>query len=353
MKLIKTALSVLCLIGLFYACSSSDDDFGSGPEVDKCLGLGENQFRLSIQETFTALPGKVSIFFKVNDMDGNPVPGLTASNFNIFEKGRNDNCYKPISPSESNGRISPNSQVFNTNTLLVLDLSNSVLSTSLEELKTASVSFIDEVMPATPDEQFRMAIYWFDGEDALHELNPLTSSSEELKASIDSITADISDDPSTDLYGAVIKATDSATAILKENEDNDILAASSVVVFTDGTDQAARYKESDAINKVNNANENISFFSIGLGSEIDENVLKAIGKTAYAVAENKEELEATFRQISQNVAGQAHSYYLFEYCSPKRDGSGVNQLVIQAVKGEEQGAIESEFDATGFTSGCE
>ncbi|MDG3581960.1 MULTISPECIES: vWA domain-containing protein [Galbibacter] len=352
MKLFKTILSVLCIVTMFTACGSSDDDFASGPDVDDCLGLGDPQLKLSIQDTYTTLPGKVSVFFKVNTLEGEPVSNLTANNFSIYEKGRNDNCYKPISPSESNGRISPNSQIFNTNTLLVLDLSNSVLSSSLEELKTASVSFVEEVMPATPDEKFKMAIYWFDGSDELHELNALTSDRAALTTAIDSITSDISQDPSTDLYGAVIKSTDIATGILQENEELDILAASSVVVFTDGTDQAARYSESDAINKVKNADENISFFTIGLGNEIDENVLTQIGKTGSAFASNKEELEDTFQDISENVAGQANSYYLFEYCSPKRDGSGVNQLVIQAKRGEEQGAIQTEFDATGFTGGC-
>ncbi|MCF8715749.1 VWA domain-containing protein [Joostella atrarenae] len=353
MKLIKTIFSVLCLVSLFYACGSSDDDFSSGSGVDDCLGLGEEQLSLTIQETFTTLPGKVSVFFKVNTKDGEPVSNLESSNFNIFEKGRNDNCYKPISPSESNGRISPDTQIFNTNTLLVLDLSNSVLSSSLEELKAASVSFIDEVMPADADEQYKMAIYWFDGEDVLHELNPLTSSRAELTAAIEGITDDISNDPSTDLYGAVIKSTEIATGILNENQENDILAASSVVIFTDGTDQAARYKESDATNAVKNANENISFFTIGLGDEIDKNVLEEIGKTGYAFANDKDDLEDTFEEISDNVAGQASSYYLFEYCSPKRDGSGVNLLVIQAVQGENQGAVQTEFNAEGFTGGCE
>ena len=63
-----------------------------------------------------------------------------------------------------------------------------------------------------------------------------------------------------------------------------------------------------------------------------------------------QEEEDTFEEISDNVAGQAKSYYLFEYCSPKR--SGVNDLIIQAVQGQNQGAIRTKFDATGFTGGC-
>ena len=60
-------------------------------------------------------------------------------------------------------------------------------------------------MPEDETESVKMAIYWFDGEDQLHLLNELTPSTTELKASIEGIGQGISSDPSTDLYGAVIK----------------------------------------------------------------------------------------------------------------------------------------------------
>lgn len=359
-KLLVGLLGLTALAFVINACGSYNDDdgsFGNIPDgsndVDKCLGFGEAQLKLTIQDKYTTLPGKVSVFFKVNDMEGNPVSGLSATNFTIYEQGRNDDCFNTISPSESQARISPNAQIFNTNTLLVLDLSNSVLSTSLQELKEASITFIESVMPVSASDAKKMAIYWFDGEDELHLLNELTSDRSTLVNAIDGITADISNDPSTDLYGAVIKSTNIATDLIAENEKESIISASSIVIFTDGTDQASRYTENDALKKVNEANENISFFTIGLGSEIDEEVLTDIGKTSSAFASNKEELVTTFNEISLKVSGQANSYYLFEYCSPKRDGSGVNNLVIQAKQGSKQGAVQTKFDATGFTGGCE
>ena len=67
-----------------------------------------------------------------------------------------------------------------------------------------------------------MAIYWFDGQDVLHELQPLTSSKTALKAAIDGIQENISEDPSTDLYGAVIKSTDIAVGLLNEMIKRDL-----------------------------------------------------------------------------------------------------------------------------------
>ena len=355
--------SVFTMLFLAFSCGNADDDInldlnfgdglGKGIPVDDCLALGESDLVLSIQEQYTTLPGKVSILFKVSDTDGSPVAGLTADQFTIYEQGRNDACFNTISQSESQARISSNSQIFNANTILVLDLSNSVLSSSLDELKMASVSFVNNVMPTTSEESYKMAIYWFDGEDELHLLNDLTSSKQELVDAINSITDDISNDPSTDLYGAVIKSTKIAEDLLKESIKNEIIGAASVVVFTDGTDQASRYTEADALKKVNDASANISFFTIGLGAEIDTQVLTDIGKTYSVFAGNAEELENTFNDISIKISERANSFYLFEYCSPKRDGSGDNNLVIQVVDGNQKGAVQTEFSANGFTGGCE
>lgn len=361
MKALLWRFAAICIAIMTASCGNAEDDvgfnlnngLGKGKPADACLNLGSNDLVLSIQEQFTTAPGKISIFFKVSDQLGNPVSGLTASQFTIYEQGRNDACFNTISSAESFARISPNSQIFNNNTLLVLDLSNSVLANSLQELKMASIGFIENVMPAETNESFKMAIHWFDGENVLHELQPLTASRQQLIEAINSINQDISNDPSTDLYGAVIKATDIAAGLLQESVSNDVIGAASIVLFTDGTDQASRFSEQEALTKVDRADPNISFFTIGLGSEIDAEVLADLGKTYSVFAGNKEELETTFNDISQRVSERANSFYLFEYCTPKRDGSGENNLVIQVKEGNRQGAVQTKFDATGFTAGCE
>jgi len=355
-------LSLFLFVLTIFSCGNADDnvpfdfdqsgELGKGKPVDDCLDLGDNELLLSIQEQFTTLPGKVSILFRVSDNDGNPVSGLVANDFTIYEQGRNDTCFNTISTSESFARISPNSQIFNNSTILVLDLSNSVLSSSLDELKTATISFINNVMETEMD-SFKMAIHWFDGEDKLHELNPLTTSKQELIAAINGITTDISDDPSTDLYGAVIKSTKIASDLLAQSTEDEVIEASSVVIFTDGTDQASRYTKDAALKKVNEADSNISFFTIGLGSEIDTQILADLGKTSSVFATNKDELETKFNDISERISERANSFYLFEYCSPKRDGSGENNLAIQVSKGSLQGAVQTKFSAKGFTGGCE
>lgn len=348
----KFNLLILGILSLFIiSCSSRDDDAVGNNGID-CLNLGDEQLVLTIQESFTTLPAKVSVFFKVNDEQGGPVAGLDATNFRILEKGQNDDCFNEISSLESSAVISSNAQIFVTTTFLVLDLSNSVLASSLTELKTASNSFIDNVMPSTPQDAYQMGIYWFDGEDILHELQAPATDAAVLQAAINGIDQDISNDPSTDLYGAIIKATDIAESTITSFETQDIFAASSIVLFTDGTDQAARYTEEEALSSVTNANDNISFFTIGLGAEIDQIILGRVGTEGSVFADNSDDLITVFNEISNNVSGQANSFYLFEYCSPKRDGSGINDLLIQAIVNDDTGIITTSFDATGFTGGC-
>lgn len=345
--------SLILLTILTTGCSSRDDDGGEGNDSIDCLNLGPQNLDIIIQESFTTLPSQVSVFFKVNDSNGNGISGLTPSNFTIFEQGRNDDCFNQISSSEASASISPNAQIFANNTLLILDLSNSVLSESLPELKIAASSFIATVMPAIATESFKMGIYWFDGEDILHELQNPTSMAQELQDAIEGIDQDISNDPSTDLFGAIIKSVDIASTIIEDFENEEIFAAVSVVIFTDGSDQAARFTEEQALNAVSNADDDINFFTIGLGSEIDEEVLSEVGTSGSVFVDQSEELESVFNDISNDVSEQANSFYLFEYCSPKRDGSGENNLVIQVIDDTQNGIVQTTFDATDFSAGCQ
>ncbi|MEM9847828.1 MAG: VWA domain-containing protein [Bacteroidota bacterium] len=299
---------------------------------------------LIVQNEFESLPAKVSVFFKVETLDGTPVAGLTESDFTILE---ND---KLISEDEAARQISPRAQRFAYSTLLILDLSASVTNNRLPRLKEAAKLFINSVIPDNSDGSIEVAISWFDGEDKLHELHEFTSNKGALTDAIESITPDISLDNSTDLFGAVIKGVDIIEDVFFEYQNDDRISAASVVVFTDGTDQAARFTEERALQAVLDADESISFYSIGLGNEIDEGVLQRIGRDDFAFAENTNQLIETFERIAGIVSDDANSYYLFEYCSPKRNGQ--HDVTIEATFENLQGSVTTQFDAAGFGGGC-
>ena len=334
---------LMCLLVLFAACNSDDpgDDFGLNGDL-----------KIEILNQHTANPAKVSVFFKVEERNGTPVAGLSEDNFTIYEKGRNDADFLPISADEAERKISAKGQVFLHNTLLVLDLSGSVTNNSLQELKDAAKVFVDETIPADASDVYSMSIYWFDGSDSLYQLVADSRDNMTLKAGIDNLTATMSNDNSTDLYGAVLKSHTIAEDRIQYFQQQDIIHAVSVVIFTDGTDRAGRHGKTEALSAVTTASEGISYFTIGLGAEIDQEVLREIGQAGHVFANDRGELTLKFHEIAGLVWAEANSYYLFEYCTPKRDGSGESDLRLQVTQGDKIGAEDTRFDATGFGGGC-
>ncbi|MEZ4954868.1 MAG: VWA domain-containing protein [Saprospiraceae bacterium] len=346
-------LSLLSLLFLTFGCK--DDDLPFNDCFQKPKGNANLNITL-LDSVMVTLPSKVSVFFKLTDENGNPVGFLEPDNFEIYEKGLNDQCPRVISESEAARKISGKEQIFNHTTMLVLDLSGSVLQQTLEPLKNAATDFIDAIMPDTTDNSTQMGIWWFDGEDLLHTLVPVTSSKSTLKLGILAIDPNISSDASTDLYGAVIKSAAKATDILDVNQAGDMIAAASVVIFTDGRDRANRYTRNEAVTAVANTSQDISFFTIGVGSETEAADLVAFGRNGYVPAANAGQLASVFENVASLVSNEANSYYLFEYCSPIRSGTS-NGLIIEASfrKSNETlfGYFETTFDATGFGGGCQ
>lgn len=348
MKQLILIFGLLSLVFIGNSCKDDDAEFG-----DCWKTPNKSQLKLTLLEGPTiSLPSKISIFFKVTDENNNPVGYLKEENFVIYEKGINDSCPRVISAFEAKRKISGRQQVFNHTTLLVLDLSGSVLQQSLQQVKDAANAFVEQIVPPLPDPSISMGIYWFDGEDVLHELKPVTNNLVELKNAINGINQNISNDNSTDLYGAVIKASAKANSILAQYQAVDVTSATSIVLFTDGEDRANRYPKQTAYDAVSNSAKEISWFTLGVGNEINVLDLQKIGRNGFFQAASVSTLTNVFKQIAQVVNNEANSYYFFEYCSPIRNGSS-NGLVIEAYEGNEVGFLQANFDATGFTGGCQ
>jgi VWFA-related protein len=305
---------------------------------------------INIQDEYTSTPSNVSVFFKVELSDGTPVSGLTEDDFTIYEQGRNDENYKVISKDEADRVISDNAPVFNYNTILLLDLSGSVINSKLKALQDAAIEFVNEAL-SSENTSTEVGVWWFDGADKLHRLINFTNQKVDLIKAINGIDASLSKDRSTDLFGAIMKGTELAESTIAQSALEDVLAAASIIVFTDGTDQAARYARDQALDAINKADQSINYYTIGLGNEIDNDILKKIGKTSSVFAEDTTKLKDKFKEIANLISGEANSYYLFQYCTPKRDGSGISKLRIEVENEMGKGTKDTQFDATGFTSG--
>lgn len=310
---------------------------------------GSNRFEMELIESKAETPAKVRLFFKIDLGQEHLFETLQPSDFDIYEDG------SLISRLESEAQIQREEGEFLFASILLLDLSASVLNdTELPSVKSAANSFINSVMPLESDETFgsqEMAVYWFDGEEEVHLLVPFTTDRLALTSGISSINESISADKSTNLNGAVVQGLSIMNSRLTEARLNpDISAAGSLVIFTDGTDQASRVSTREAQNAVKNAGTDNAIFTIGLGDEIDEKVLDDFGSNGFELAENSFDLNSSFLAVAQKVESESKSFYVLEYCSPKR--SGEHTIELRANFEDSFGSFRTKFNADGFVGGC-
>ncbi|MBN2108059.1 MAG: VWA domain-containing protein, partial [Deltaproteobacteria bacterium] len=242
-------------------------------------------------------PSNIYLFFTVEDGNGKPVTGLQNKDFEIYE----DDI--PISQLEGSQTIFPNPSVYTMATVLLLDMSGSLLNADpsiFASLKDSAAAFLDNVAGEQGQE---VAIYYFDGQAQIHKLAEFSNDIASLKATIQSLTAEgikaaAGWDPSTNLNGAVqqgLAALDAA----RTATGTDKLFIGTLVTFTDGTDQAHLVSDEAAVASVTAATH--YSFTIGLGGEIDESHLKNLGRSGFAFAGDAEELNAAFNEIADTI----------------------------------------------------
>jgi hypothetical protein len=325
-----------------------------------------------IQSTSTA-PSNVAVYFRVATEDGTPIPELTAEQFEIYEDDQ------LVSTFESKQTIL-NPEVAATHfTLLLVDMSGSVSESGAKEQVVAAASLFTQQVEGNNV----VGVYAFDGSAELHPISvfptpPKAGANETAKAKakaradaqtqggIEQLTAFETKDTSTNLNGAIVegvKVLDEALA-LAENP----LRFGTLVVFTDGTDRAARVSRDDMLQAI--AGSPYEVFAIGLGGEISEDDLKAIGRSGTALAQDRDAVTKAFEEVGATINGITRSYYLLSYCSPARAGQHQVRVVAKVDdpkakakaeakgKGDKpvkqlEGELSQEFDAEGFEAGCD
>ncbi len=358
MKL-KTNLILVLSTLLFISC---DCFLGIGPECDdpeeETTGALANEFNVIIQDvkTFnnsTDIPtnsNTIEVYFKLNDIQDNPVPNRTESFFEIFEKTSEDNEFNLISVNEANRTIDPDRADFKYFNTIVLDLSGSVIAdeVGLNLLKNATTKFINTIYSQITAENLLTSIIWFDGTENITVLQDFTSDQGLLVSQVETISADLPSDSSTNLNGAIVQSLSYLRTNMNSQAANFIVSGS-LLIFTDGTDQANEVSTSAALNAVEQAKATVNLYSVGLGSEIDSDVLNAVGYSGAFFADNINALETEFLVVAQQIEDQANSYYLMRYCSPKRNGN--NEVKIGIKNKGSQGGIAT-FNAANFEDNC-
>ncbi len=282
-------------------------------------------------------PSNVAVYFAVDDSDGEPVADLLASDFSIYEDG------KLVSRDESRQSIINPEVAAVHYTLLLVDMSASVTeSDQVGKIVEAATQFVDRVEPFQ-----KVAVYAFDGSPELYEVTPFTESESRASEGLGKLATFTTRDPSTNLHGAIVQAIDKLEAGLSQAKVP--LHFGTIVVFTDGTDRAARVPYQQMLDSIE-ASEH-AMFAIGVGNEIDDTTLSRIGANGYIRVENTAELTDAFNQIGDRIVRFTRRYYLLSYCSPAR--AGRHNVTIEATAKGKKGELTYDFDASGFGPGCD
>ncbi len=300
-------------------------------------GCGLN---LKLVDASVRKPSNVAVYFSVTDGKKQPVPNLTADRFKIYEDGG------LISPFESKQTILNPEVAAVQYTLLLMDMSGSVVASGqVGPLVEAASGFADRV-----GQTQQVAVYAFDGQKEIHPIVGFTSGGGSVRSGIASLGSFRPKDPSTNLNGAVIEGLQ---VLAKQMEHAaQPLRFGTLVVFTDGSDRAHRVTREDLMKALDQYQDAVNIFVIGVGGEIDEGELRAIGRAGAVLSKKPEEVKAAFEKIAATVEGFTKSFYLLSYCSPSR--AGQHDVEIKADAGDAgAGSLTYHFNAEGFGPQCD
>ena len=287
-------------------------------------------------EAATQRPSNVALFYAV-DRRGDPVADLLANDFNIYEDGQ------LVSINESRQTIINPEVAAVHYTLVLVDMSASVTASDrLPQISAAATQFVGDV-----GKQQRVAVYAFDGGKDLYEISPFQASEARATQGLRTLQTFRSRDPSTNLNGAVLLALDRLAAAIASSSVP--LRFGSLVVFTDGTDRAARVPLQDMLHAVEESPYDV--YAIGVGDEIQDRTLRRMGKSGNIRIEDSSASATAFRDIGDRILRAGKRFYLLSYCSPAR--AGVHRVSVEAHYDGARGSVEYDFDATGFGPGCD
>ncbi len=287
-------------------------------------------------------PSNVWVFFTVDRGKKDPVGGLSASDFKIYQDG------KLISEFESKQTIQNPEVAAVMYTMLLVDMSGSVTeSGQADTLVEAAKGFADRVGKTQ-----KVGVYAFDGEAKLHSVVPFTETQGQVQGGLDGLRKYKPKDPSTNLHGAVIEAL---RELKKElDKDRKPLKFGTLVLFTDGTDQAHRASLDDMKKELEDDKyKDYEKFSIGVGAEIDKKLLDTVGTDGTELASDKNKVKEAFDKMAARIEAHTKRFYLLSYCTPAREGEHEVTVEARTKNPDGSGSLTYKFDAKGFSPECD
>jgi hypothetical protein len=283
-------------------------------------------------------PNNVWVFFTVDAGKDDPVGGLTAEDFKIYEDG------DLISKYESKQTIQNPEVAAVMYTMLLVDMSGSISeSGQADALVDAAKSFSDKVGKSQ-----KVGIYAFDGAKEIHSVTPFTEAQGQVEGGLEGLRKYKAKDPSTNLNGAVVEGLKELKKQL--DKEKKPLKFGTLVVFTDGTDRAARVTRDEMKEEIRKDDyKNYELLAIGVGAEIEKSHLDDVGRDGTELATDQAKVKDAFDKMAARIDAHMKRFYLLSYCTPARKGE--HEVTIEANRKqpkESSGSLKYKFNAEAF-----
>jgi hypothetical protein len=287
-------------------------------------------------------PANVAIYVGVTNQ-GEPLTDLDASSFRIYE---NDVL---LSPDRIKTTILPRELVTSEHVVLLVDLSGDVTDAERATYTQAIEGFVRKLQTTLP-----VTVFAFSGSEAPKKVGEYARAVVgATEPSAIKLVKLATPDPSRDLNGAIVAGLEELDARLEA--EGKPVELGTLVVFTRGPDLAGRVGEDKLAEVLASSQAGI----IGIGVEPETPYL-AFAQNGVFRAGNPEEMPnaipIAFEEAASRIMKVYRRYYLVAYCSPSRSGKPKARIEV-VFKGEDaverRGESSFEFDAQGFTDGCD
>lgn len=281
-------------------------------------------------------PNNVWVFFTVQD-GKDPVGGLTEEDFVISEDG------EVVSKFESKQTIQNPEVAAVMYTMLLLDMSGSITdSGQAGALVDAAKEFAEKVGKTQ-----KVGVYIFDGSEKIHSVVPFTEAQGSVQGGLEGLRNYKPKDPSTNLHGAVIEGL--RTLKTELDKDKKPLKFGTLVVFSDGTDRAARVTRDQMKDEIGKDEyDDYELFAIGVGAEIEKANLGDIGRDGTELAQDQTKVKEVFDKVANKIEAHTKRFYLLSYCTPARKGEHEVTIEAKRKQPEGSGSLTYKFTADGF-----
>jgi hypothetical protein len=281
-------------------------------------------------------PSNVAVYMMVENGD-QPVTGLDESDFAIYEDDQ------LIDSSQSQQTLLPRDVAAIHRTLLLVDMSGALEADARQTIAEGASRFVTKVRQSQA-----VSVFAFDGGRQIRLIGEYPKGTDTVEQ-IPGLTSYTAADTSSNLNAAVIEALQKLDARLMGTARP--IRVGTLVVFARGPDLAGRATEDQMLDALDDSEHHV----LAIGIEGSGLSIGRLGDDGEFTATSLSGVGGAFEEAAARTAATFEKYYLLSYCSPAR--AGVRQLAIEVKTTDSEGnevggQLRAEFDATGFSSGC-